>query len=66
MPSAMRGAFAGVSAIANVRSLPPVLPIESVLEPEAPGASVKLSDAAEAYKTFRDKKDGCIKVILLP
>lgn len=27
---------------------------------------VKLSDAPEAYKTFRDKKEGCIKVILHP
>jgi len=27
---------------------------------------VKLVDAPEAYKTFRDKKDGCIKVILKP
>jgi threonine dehydrogenase-like Zn-dependent dehydrogenase len=27
---------------------------------------VKLKDAAEAYKTFRDKKDGCIKVVLTP
>lgn len=27
---------------------------------------VKLQDAPEAYKTFRDKKDGCIKVVLLP
>jgi len=27
---------------------------------------VKLSDAPEMYKTFRDKKDGCIKVVLKP
>lgn len=27
---------------------------------------VKLDDAPEAYKTFRDKKDGCIKVVLQP
>ncbi len=27
---------------------------------------VKLSDAPEAYKKFRDKKDGCIKVVLFP
>jgi threonine dehydrogenase-like Zn-dependent dehydrogenase len=27
---------------------------------------VKLEDAPTAYKTFRDKKDGCIKVVLLP
>jgi threonine dehydrogenase-like Zn-dependent dehydrogenase len=27
---------------------------------------VKLIDAPEAYKTFRDKKDGCIKVVLRP
>ncbi|MDX1930587.1 MAG: zinc-dependent alcohol dehydrogenase [Pirellulaceae bacterium] len=27
---------------------------------------VKLSDAPEAYKKFRDKKDGCIKVVLYP
>ncbi|QDU30396.1 Glutathione-independent formaldehyde dehydrogenase [Anatilimnocola aggregata] len=27
---------------------------------------VKLSDAPAAYKTFRDKKDGCIKVVLTP
>ncbi len=27
---------------------------------------VKLKDAPEAYKTFRDKKDGCIKVVLYP
>ena len=25
-----------------------------------------LADAPEAYKTFRDKNDGCIKVVLLP
>jgi threonine dehydrogenase-like Zn-dependent dehydrogenase len=25
-----------------------------------------LSDAPEMYKTFRDKKDGCIKVVLKP
>lgn len=27
---------------------------------------VKLEDAPEMYKTFRDKKDGCIKVVLKP
>jgi threonine dehydrogenase-like Zn-dependent dehydrogenase len=27
---------------------------------------VRLADAPEAYKTFRDKKDGCIKVVLKP
>jgi threonine dehydrogenase-like Zn-dependent dehydrogenase len=27
---------------------------------------VALKDAAQAYKTFRDKKDGCIKVVLKP
>lgn len=27
---------------------------------------VKLEDAPEAYKNFRDKKDGCIKVVLRP
>lgn len=27
---------------------------------------VKLDDAPEAYKTFRDKKDGCIKVVIQP
>jgi threonine dehydrogenase-like Zn-dependent dehydrogenase len=27
---------------------------------------VKLEDAPEAYRTFRDKKDGCIKVVLKP
>ena len=27
---------------------------------------VKLQDAPNAYKTFRDKKDGCIKVVLKP
>jgi threonine dehydrogenase-like Zn-dependent dehydrogenase len=27
---------------------------------------LKLSDAPGAYKTFRDKKDGCIKVVLRP
>lgn len=27
---------------------------------------IKLDDAPEAYKTFRDKKDGCIKVVLRP
>jgi threonine dehydrogenase-like Zn-dependent dehydrogenase len=26
----------------------------------------RLADAPEAYKTFRDKKDGCIKVVLTP
>jgi threonine dehydrogenase-like Zn-dependent dehydrogenase len=25
-----------------------------------------LDEAPEAYKTFRDKKDGCIKVVLKP
>ena len=25
-----------------------------------------LEEAQEAYKTFRDKKDGCIKVVLRP
>ena len=25
-----------------------------------------LTDAPELYKTFRDKKDGCIKVVLTP
>jgi threonine dehydrogenase-like Zn-dependent dehydrogenase len=28
--------------------------------------AVKLTDAPEAYQTFRDKKDGCIKVVLQP
>jgi threonine dehydrogenase-like Zn-dependent dehydrogenase len=27
---------------------------------------VKLGDAPAAYKTFRDKKDDCIKVVLQP
>ena len=27
---------------------------------------VSLDDAPAAYKTFRDKKDGCIKVVLKP
>ena len=27
---------------------------------------LKLEQAPEAYKTFRDKKDGCIKVVLRP
>jgi threonine dehydrogenase-like Zn-dependent dehydrogenase len=27
---------------------------------------LKLDDAPEAYKTFRDHKDGCIKVVLTP
>jgi len=27
---------------------------------------LKLTDAPAAYKTFRDKKDGCIKVVLQP
>lgn len=27
---------------------------------------VKLEDAPEAYKTFRDKKDDCIKVVITP
>ena len=27
---------------------------------------IKLDDAPAAYKTFRDKKDGCIKVVLKP
>ena len=27
---------------------------------------MKLADAPAAYKTFRDKKDGCIKVVLTP
>jgi threonine dehydrogenase-like Zn-dependent dehydrogenase len=25
-----------------------------------------LADAPKAYKTFRDKQDGCIKVVLKP
>jgi threonine dehydrogenase-like Zn-dependent dehydrogenase len=28
--------------------------------------TVKIDDAPEMYKTFRDKKDGCIKVVLKP
>lgn len=28
--------------------------------------TVTLDDAPEAYKTFRDKKDGCIKVVIKP
>lgn len=27
---------------------------------------VKLADAPQAYETFRDKKDGCIKVVVTP
>ena len=27
---------------------------------------LKLADAPNAYKTFRDKKDGCIKVMMTP
>jgi len=27
---------------------------------------IKLEEAPEAYKTFRDKKDGCIKVVIKP
>ena len=28
--------------------------------------TLPLADAPAAYKTFRDKKDGCIKVVLQP
>jgi threonine dehydrogenase-like Zn-dependent dehydrogenase len=28
--------------------------------------TVPLADAPEMYKTFRDKEDGCIKVVLKP
>jgi threonine dehydrogenase-like Zn-dependent dehydrogenase len=28
--------------------------------------TVALQDGPEMYKTFRDKKDGCIKVVLKP
>jgi threonine dehydrogenase-like Zn-dependent dehydrogenase len=27
---------------------------------------LKLDDAPEAYRTFRDKEDGCIKVVMTP
>jgi threonine dehydrogenase-like Zn-dependent dehydrogenase len=27
---------------------------------------LKLDEAPQAYKTFRDKRDGCIKVVLTP
>jgi threonine dehydrogenase-like Zn-dependent dehydrogenase len=27
---------------------------------------LKLKDAPEAYKTFSDKKEGCIKVVMKP
>jgi threonine dehydrogenase-like Zn-dependent dehydrogenase len=27
---------------------------------------MNLNDAPEMYETFRDKKDGCIKVVLTP
>jgi len=27
---------------------------------------MKLTDAPDGYKTFRDKKDGCIKVVMTP
>ena len=27
---------------------------------------IPLAEAPEAYKTFRDKKDGCIKVVIKP
>jgi len=27
---------------------------------------VSLDDAPEMYETFRDKKDGCIKVVMKP
>jgi threonine dehydrogenase-like Zn-dependent dehydrogenase len=27
---------------------------------------LKLEDGPDAYKTFKDKKDGCIKVVLTP
>ncbi len=27
---------------------------------------VELKDAADAYKTFRDKKDGCVSFVLKP
>jgi threonine dehydrogenase-like Zn-dependent dehydrogenase len=27
---------------------------------------LKLDDGPAAYKTFRDKKDGCIKVVMKP
>lgn len=27
---------------------------------------LNLSDGPDAYKTFRDKKDGCIKVVMKP
>jgi threonine dehydrogenase-like Zn-dependent dehydrogenase len=29
-------------------------------------ASIALEEAPAAYKTFRDKEDGCIKVVLKP
>ena len=27
---------------------------------------ISLEEGPEAYKTFRDKKDGCIKVVIKP
>ena len=27
---------------------------------------IRLDDAAKAYKVFRDKRDGCIKVVMKP
>lgn len=27
---------------------------------------IRLDDAAQAYKLFRDKRDGCIKVVMKP
>ena len=30
------------------------------------GTSVRLEDGPEMFKTFRDKEDGCIKVVMKP
>ena len=41
------------------------VPVPS-LRPDVPLWQEKLEDGPELYKTFRAKKDGCIKVVMKP
>ena len=50
----------------NPNRLAPTYPESMITRPFPFNAYYSLDEAPEAYKTFRDKKDGCIKVVIKP
>ena len=66
---ALSGAFGGLSISMVMAIIGDVVPAERRAEIDPSYVithRLRLDDAPAAYKTFRDKEDGCIKVVLKP